>query len=113
MQVDRQLSSEIATNSEPPLESLIVGSILYCNSLIEQTKDIVTTDVADMKINENEAHQVIRHELNEGTQKEEKQIHTKVSLLSSNVTSNSTLLEVINREKCVNSTFSKICYRIT
>ena len=113
MQIDRQLSSEVATKSEPPLDSLIVGSISNCNSLIEQSKDIVVTDAADMKINENEAHHVITHELNEETQTEEKQTHTKVSLLSSNVTSNSTLLEVVNTEKFVNSTVSKICYVIT
>ena len=107
MQVDTRPSSELANEIEPQsFESLIVDSISKCSSIIEQKKDILPTDVANVEINEKEAHGVIEQELLEETKKEDIETYKKVSLKSSNVASKSNLAQVIYAaNKRINAAF--------
>ena len=92
----RRPSSELADAIQSEsFESLIVDSILKCSSTKEHKPDTLTTNVADIIVDDKEAHEVVMLELHEEVEMQNTEGFRKISIKSSNVTSEVNLAQVI------------------
>ena len=94
-QEDNRSLSELAKRILPEsFESIIVDSVLRYCSTIEHKQDVLNKDVADVTMDDKEAHEVIKEDLHEATEKHDVEKYQKVSIKSSNVSSEFNLSQV-------------------
>ena len=88
LQHDKQPSSEFVNTLEPEsFDSLIVQSILKCDTRTEHKPKIVPTDIAGVSLTDTESHEVIKPVAEEDIKKLEKERLKKMSVKAHNVTS--------------------------
>ena len=88
LQQEKRPSSEFVNTLEPEsFDSLIVQSILKCDTRTEHKPKIVPTDIAGVSLTDTESHEVIKPVAEEDIKKLEKERLKKMSVKAHNVTS--------------------------
>ena len=105
---------ELAKGLEPQsFESILVEAISKCSSTEEKEPTQIPTETADVKIDQREVHEVVRQPFQEDAQESEIVQHDKLSMASTNVPSQSNLVQVIhkltNNKYGIWQVFNKYC----
>ena len=86
---------ELAKGIEPQsFEPILVDAISKCSSTEEKEVAHIPTENADVTVDQREVHEVVRQPFQEDAQKRETMQHDNVSTTSTNVPSQSNLVQV-------------------